>query len=198
MKLGRVSIWLMIFGRSQFNKARKTHSKSHWKLWQQEPGTEMLVTSGPQVGSRRQVRPAYTLQSPTLYPCICQQCLKSKRFTISQLVPTARDQVFKYVNLLGTCHSRSKTAVKSERDQGWSRFLQQCLSEVNVSSSSSDSSNRNKYSTYTQHTQQHNIQCTQHIHIHHKHTICATHTTPYTQRIPQRLLSHVHSTSTEA
>lgn len=41
---------------------------------QQEPleamaagaGTEMLVTSGPQVGSRRQVRPAYTLPSPTL------------------------------------------------------------------------------------------------------------------------------------
>ena len=45
-EVGRDSIWLMVLGRSQFIKARKTHCKSHWRLWQQERGTGKLVKSG--------------------------------------------------------------------------------------------------------------------------------------------------------
>lgn len=45
----------------------------------------------------------------------------------------------------------------------------------------------------------HNIQCTQHIHIHHKPMMCTAHTTPYTQHVSHKgFFSHVHSTSTEA
>lgn len=137
---------------------------------------------------RRQVRPNYTLQRPPYSLVYAISAPSPKGSQPPQLVPTVRDQVFKSVNLWGTCHSRTKTTVKRERDQGWSRFLQQCLSKVNVSSSSSDGSNRNKPTTYTQHTQhtQHTVYTT-HSYPPQTHGVHSTHNTLHTAHIPQRL-----------